>query len=88
MAEKWNLCWMQGGILGGGHRDLIQTAAGQAKLWEDLSGKEKTAAELLGYDQVEAEAANFTSHAPDRLFLKTLVFLCNGGIILSFATPT
>jgi len=41
----------QGGIIGGGHRDLIQTAAGQAKLWVDLSGKEKTAAELLGYDQ-------------------------------------
>jgi hypothetical protein len=49
------LCWTQGGIIGGGHRDLIQTAAGQAKLWVDLSGKEKTAAELLGYDQVRQQ---------------------------------
>jgi len=40
----------QGGALGGGHRDLIRTAAGQMTLWEDLTGKQKTAAELLGFD--------------------------------------
>ncbi len=30
----------------------MTTAAGQAKLWNDLSGKEKVAAELLGFNQV------------------------------------
>jgi len=40
----------QGGQLGGGHRDLIRTAAGQMQMWEDLTGKQKTAAELLGFN--------------------------------------